>query len=154
MASMRMSPLFLGLGERRLLRRGDIKQSWNDLKDFHVRAESPWQAAGSVIMAPAVFVAKAGNAIVGEFSPQEAEPLGDGGLKYISRDVRSAAKNLFGGVKHLATLHPVKALGSVLKAGWDATEILIADPLLDIGSNAFGHQSRRTRSAVAATLAA
>lgn len=153
---MTLRPSRIGLGEARLLRKGDIKQAWEDLKDFHVRADGFLPTVGSFVMAPIVFASKAGNAIVGEFSPNEAEPLGEGGLKYISRDVRSAAGNLLGAVKNLNPLdfHPIRAVGNVAKAGFDGLDIVVTDPLIDLGSGAFGHQNRKTRSAISETLAA
>lgn len=146
----------LGLREARLLRKNDIRQGWEDLRDFHLRADGLLPAVGTLVMAPAVLFSKTGNAIIGQFSPNEAEPLGEGGLKYISRDVRSAASNVFGAVKNLNPIdfHPIRAAGNLVKAGFDGVDIVIVDPFLDIGSGAFGHQNRKTRSAISETLAA
>lgn len=143
--------------ERRLIYKGDIGQLGSDIKDFHVRTDGPIEMAGSVVMAPAVGFTKLGNAVVGHFSDQEAEPLKEGGLKYISRDFRSAGKNLLATGKNLVTLHPLRALGNAAKTLLDGTDIVFVDPFLDVGSGAFGHNRRQisaaTRSDAQYTLA-
>lgn len=139
--------------ESRLIYEGDLRQLGRDINDYHIRADDPLAAAGSVVLAPAAGISKFGNALVGEFSDAPAEPLGEGGLKYISRDIRSAGTNLLAAGKNLVTLHPIKATGNVLKAGFDGVDVVLVDPLLDIGSGAFGHNNRKTRYAVSQTLA-
>lgn len=149
---MNFSPHSESAKEERLIARGDIKQWGRDIDDFHIRADDPLATAGSVIMAPAVAITKIGNAIAGEFSTEQAEPLKGGGIKYISRDVRSAGKNILAAGKNLLTLHPLRAAGNVLKAGFDGLDIVFVDPLLDIGSGISGHQNR-ARSSIQKTLA-
>jgi hypothetical protein len=137
--------------EQRLIRKGDIGQLGRDIKDFHIRADDPLAAAGSVVMAPAAAIAKAGNAIVGSFSPEPAVPLGESGFKYIARDVQSLANNAVGAVRNLLTLHPLRAAGNVVKGAFDAVDLVTVDPLLDVGSGIFGHQNKVRRS-VGSTL--
>ncbi len=139
--------------EERLIAKNDIDQFGRDIADFHIRGDGVLPAVGSVIMAPAVAFAKIGNAIAGEFSDEQAEPLRDGGLKYISRDIRSAGRNLFAAGKNLVTLHPLRAAGNLVKAGFDGVDIVFFDPVLDVGSGVFGHQNR-VRHSVQSTLAA
>ncbi len=138
--------------EMRLIAKGDIGQLTRDIGDFHLRADDPLALAGSVIMAPAVGITKIGNAIAGEFSSEQAEPLGEGGLRYISRDIRSAGRNLFAAAKNLVTLHPIRAAGNLVKAGFDGVDIVFIDPVLDVGSGVFGHQNK-VRHSIARTLA-
>ena len=136
----------------RLIAKGDIGQLTRDIGDFHLRADDPLALAGSVIRAPAVGITKIGNAIAGEFSSEQAEPLGEGGLRYISRDIRSAGRNLFAAAKNLVTLHPIRAAGNLVKAGFDGVDIVFIDPVLDVGSGVFGHQNK-VRHSIARTLA-
>lgn len=105
-------------------------------------------------MAPAVAISKVGNALVGQFSSAEAEPLDDGGLAYMRRDVRSAVTNLVETGKNILTLHPFRAVGSALKTGFDVVDLVTVDPLLDIGSGLVGHQYKKSRSHIAQALAA
>lgn len=139
--------------EQRLIAKGDFGQLTRDIGDFHVRADGPLETLGSAIMPVAVGVTKIGNTIVGAFSSEEAEPLGDGGLKYISRDVRSAGRNLLAFGKNVITLHPLRATGNLVKAGFDGADIVFVDPVLDVGSGVFGHQNK-VRHSVFRTLAA
>jgi len=139
-----------GICEHRLIGKGDFRQGFEDLQQFHVRTDGPIEMAGSVIMAPAVALTKFGNTLAGEFSDHQAEPLKEGGLKYISRDVRSAAGNLFQAGKNLVTLHPLRAAGNLVKAGFDGVDIVFVDPLLDAGSAAFRHTRRQVHSTLAA----
>jgi hypothetical protein len=141
-------------GESRLLKKGDLKQLGEDIRERHLRADDPLALAGSVVMAPAVALSKVGNAIVGQFSSAEAEPLDEGGLAYMRRDIRSATQNLLETGRNILTLHPIRALGSALKTGFDVVDIATVDPLLDIGSGLFGHQYRKSRSQMAEVLAA
>jgi len=132
--------------ENRLIRRGDVRQLGRDIKDFHVRADDSLAAAGTVVMAPVAVFAKAGNAIAGLFSPEEAVALEEGGFKYTARDIKSLTRNTTGAVRNLLTLHPLKAAGNVLKGAFDAVDIVTVDPLLDVGSGIFGHQEKARRS--------
>lgn len=131
--------------ENRLIAKGDIGQFGRDLADFHLRTDGVAETAGSLIMAPVVGITKIGNAVAGEFSSVPATPLGDGGLKYTIRDARSAISNIFAAGKNLLTLHPLRAAGNLVKAGFDGVDLAI-DPLLDIGSGIFGHQHRTRHS--------
>jgi hypothetical protein len=106
------------LAEQRLLKRGDFGQFLRDLDAFHIRTDDPIAMAGSVIMTPAVAVTKVGNAIGGEFSDRQAEPLSEGVFKYTVRDIKSLIGNTASAVKNLLTLHPLRAAGNVLKGGW------------------------------------
>lgn len=99
-------------------------------------------------MAPVVAITKVGNAIAGEFSPRPADPLGEGFLKYTTRDVKSLIGNTAGAVGNLLTLHPLRAAGNVLKGGMDALDIVAVDPALDIGSGIVGHTRRKVSSAL------
>ena len=137
-----------GMTEARLIRRGDIRQFGKDVNDYHIRTDDPLAMAGSVIMAPAVAITKVGNAIAGEFSDRTAEPLGDGVLKYTTRDIKSLVGNTASAVKNVLTLHPLRAAGNVIKGAFDGLD-LVTDPFLDVGSGIFGHTRRKT----AATLA-
>ncbi len=135
--------------ERRLIHKGDLGQFGKDLNEFHLRTDDPIAMAGSVLMAPAVAVTKIGNAIGGEFSDQQAKPLGEGILKYTTRDIASLAGNTVSAVKNLLTLHPLRAAGNVLKGGLDALDIVAVDPALDIGSGIVGHTRRQVSSSLA-----
>lgn len=141
-----MNILFFSQAENRLIHRGDIGQLGRDIKDYHIRADDPLAAAGTVVMAPIAAVSKAGNAIAGVFSPEEAVPLEEGGFKYTARDVKSLVNNTAGAVKNVLTLHPIKAAGNILKGAFDAVDIVTVDPLLDVGSGIFGHQNKARRS--------
>jgi len=132
-----------GLREARLLRRGDLKQFGEDLSDFHIRTDNPLAMAGSLVMAPAVAVTKLGNAIGGEFSDRKAVPLGEGFLKYTTRDIQSLVGNTASAIGNLLTLHPLRAAGNVVKGTLDGLD-LATDPFLDIGSGIFGHTRRKT----------
>lgn len=99
-------------------------------------------------MAPAVAITKVGNAIAGEFSPRPADALGEGILKYTTRDVKSLIGNTAGAVGNLLTLHPLRAAGNVLKGGIDALDIVAVDPWLDVGSGLVGHTRRQASSAL------
>lgn len=138
--------------EARLIHKGDFRQLGRDINEHHLRADDPLAAAGSVIMAPAVAISKAGNALVGEFSSAEAQPLDDGGLAYIRKDIGSAAKNLFETGKNIVTLHPLRALGSGAKTVFDAVDLVTVDPLLDVGSAIFGHTQTKTRARMASVM--
>lgn len=140
--------------ETRLLRKGDLRQLGHDINERHVRADDPLALAGSVVMAPAAAFSKVGNALVGQFSSAEAVPLEEGGLAYLRRDIASATKNLLETGKNIATLHPIRALGSAIKTGFDAIDVVTVDPLLDIGSAVFGHTQSKTRARIEQTLAA
>lgn len=138
--------------EQRLILRGDIGQLTRDIGDFHVRADGPLETVGSVVMPVAVGVTKVGNAIAGLFSSEQAEPLAEGGMKYTSRDIRSAGRNLVAAGKNLVTLHPLRAAGNLVKTVFDGVDIVFVDPVLDVGSGVFGHQNR-VRHSVGRTLA-
>lgn len=139
--------------EKRLIHKGDFKQLGQDINGHHLRADDPLALAGSVVMAPATAFSKVGNALVGQFSSAEAVPLDDGGLAYIRRDVSSAAKNLLETGKNMITLHPIRAVGSALKTGFDAVDLVTVDPLLDIGSGIFGHTQTKARARMAKVMA-
>lgn len=126
--------------ERRLCHRGDFRQLGRDI------SQESW------MMAPFIAVTKAGNALVGEFSDREPEQLGTSGVKFTARDVRSAVGNLFQAGKNLITLHPLRAVGNVAKAGMDAIDVPF-DLALDAGS-ALTRPAKQTRSAVSYALAA
>jgi hypothetical protein len=140
--------------EMRLIQKGDLRQLGSDIRDFHLRADDPLALAGAPIMAGAAAIAKIPNAIVGQFSSEEAIPLGEGGLAYTTRDIRSAASNLLATGKNILTLHPLRAVGSAAKTVFDALDVVTVDPLLDIGTGVFGHQNKKTRSRMAEVLAA
>ncbi len=148
-----MKILYASSAEQRLIRHGDIEQLYRDTRDYHIRADDPLAAAGTVVMAPAAALAKAGNAIAGVFSPEEAVPLEEGGFKYTARDIKSLAGNTAGAIKNLLTLHPIKAAGNVLKGAFDAVDIVTVDPLLDVGSGIFGHQKKRNDRKIFGMLA-
>lgn len=138
--------------EQRLIAKGDVGQFGRDIRDYHIRADGPLETAGSVVMPVAVGVTKIGNAIAGLFSSEQAEPLQEGGLKYISRDVRSAGRNLLAAGKNLVNLHPLRAAGNIVKTVFDGVDIVFVDPVLDVGAGVFGHQNKVRRS-VSRTLA-
>jgi hypothetical protein len=139
--------------ETRLIARGNIPQLGRDIRDFHIRADDPLAAAGTVVMAPAAALGKIGNAIGGTLSPEEAVPLGEGGLKYIEQDVATLKENAKGAARNLLGVRPIKFGGNVLAGALSVADLVTIDPLLDIGSGAFGHQERKTRAAIAHTLA-
>ncbi len=136
--------------ESRFLHRGNISQFGRDTRDFHIRADGPLETMGAPVMTAAAAIAKLPNAIVGSFSPEEAIPLGEGGLKYTALDIKSIGGNAVGAMKNLLTLHPVKALGNVVAGTFDALDVVTVDPLLDVGSGVFGHQQKVRRGMNAA----
>lgn len=127
------------LAEKRLIHKGDIGQFGRDVNDFHFRADGPIETAGSVVMTPAAVLAKLPNALAGEFSDKQAEPLGEGPLAYTARDVRSAFSNLLGGA---LSLKP----GRVLKGAFDAFDAVTTDPLLDLGKAVSRHTRRKANT--------
>lgn len=139
--------------EKRLIQKGDFKQLGRDINGHHLRADDPLALAGSVVMAPAVALSKAGNALVGQFSSAEAVPLDDGGLAYIRRDIASATGNLLETGKNIIKLKPVAALGSAAKTVFDGLDVVTVDPLLDIGSGIFGHTQTKARARMARVMA-
>ncbi|MDD4628245.1 MAG: hypothetical protein PHE68_02505 [Candidatus Peribacteraceae bacterium] len=141
-----------GLREARLLRRGDLKQFGEDLNDFHIRTDNPLAMAGSLVMAPAVAVTKLGNAIGGEFSDRKAVPLGEGFLKYTTRDIQSLVGNTASAIGNLLTLRPLRAAGNAVKGALDGLD-LVTDPFLDVGTGFFGHTNRQAAASAAATAA-
>lgn len=140
--------------EMRLIRKGDIRQLGRDIRDYHLRGDDPLATVGAPIMTAAAGITKFGNAIVGQFSSEEAVPLEEGGLAYTTRDVRSATRNALGTLKNIITLHPVRAVGSAAKTVFDAVDIVTVDPLLDLGNGLFGHQYKKTRSSLNKLMAA
>jgi len=131
--------------ESRLLQYGGIKQLGEDIK-VHIRTDDPIATAGTFVMAPAAFVSKIGNAVADEFSPNPAVPLGEGGMKYIKRDVQSITLNAASAIGNIVTLHPIKAAGNAIKVVFDAGDLILVDPLLDVGSGIFGHQNKTQSS--------
>jgi len=138
--------------EHRLIGRGDLRALGQDIDQFHLRADDPIAAIGAVPMALAAGVTKVGNAIAGEFSDAPPERLGDGPFKYIERDVRSTVNNVLNLGKNILTFRPVKALGNVAKGALDFIDLAIVDPILDVGSDVFGHINRK-RGSYRTTLA-
>jgi len=133
----------VGIREHRLIGRGDLRALGEDIDQFHLRADDPIAAVGAVPMALAAGVTKVGNAIVGELSDAPPERLGNGPLKYMERDVRSTISNVLNFGKNVLTFRPVKAVGNAIKGAFD---LAIVDPMLDVGSDVFGHINRNRRS--------
>lgn len=139
--------------EQRLLRRGELQQYADDLGDFHFRSDGLRQTIGSAVMLPTVAISKLINAAIGELSDKPAEPLGDGPIKYVWRDTKSAIGNTLGAAGKLVTLHPIQALGRGAKAVVDGLDVVFPDTILDLGSDVFGHINRKTRHSASSAFA-
>lgn len=134
--------------ERRLLKKGDLKQFASDLNEFHLRRDDPIAMAGSVVMAPAALILKGPNALVGAaLNSRQADPLGEGPLAYTRRDVWSLLGNTFEAGKNLITLHPLRAGGNIIKGAFDASDLL-TDPFLDAGAAIVGHTRRQVSNSL------
>ena len=133
--------------------RSHLGQLWNDTKRYHLRTDGTLELAGSVPMAAGAAIGKIGNAVVGDISnalgaKTRPVPLGEGNLKYMRRDVASLADNALDFGKNVITLHPVRALGNVVKGGFDALDLTFVDPILDGGTALFGHAYERRGGSV------
>ncbi|MDA1208725.1 MAG: hypothetical protein O2904_01690 [bacterium] len=126
-------------------------QVLKDTGRFHFRADGIRQTIGAPIMSIAHPVGKIGNGVVkdlGNLFLDEGdkiapEPLGNGSLKHLRRDIPSIARNTGNAVVNLITLHPLRATGNLINAGADAFDIAIVDPLLDGGNLIFGHEDEK-----------
>ncbi len=128
--------------EHRLIRKNDMETFVDDLRTHHLRTDGGLEAAGSVIMAPAVAITKFPNAVVGTLSGTTSPELREGFGMYTGRDIRSLGQNTVSAIGNLLTLHPLRAAGNVVKGAFDAVDIAVVDPLLDVGSALVGHQTK------------